>query len=135
MKSIISAMVCVFFLLGCSSKVGPDSSYEKMGIVENRLLSVEEGGGASLGGMIGSVIGSLAGNSNLSSAIGVIAGGVAGSHVGKELSRYDSSELHITFEDGESIVVKTRDLSIENGDRVKVSKEPNQYPTVEKILY
>ena len=134
-KILLSSLFLLAVLSGCSSTAGPDASYDKTGTVEHRVLSVKEGNGESLGGMIGSVIGSLAGNDSLSSALGVIAGGVAGSYVGKEVSRYDSSELTIGLDDGDSIVVNTQDLSIKNGDRVQVSKEPNQFPSVEKIAY
>jgi len=134
-KIFLSSLFLLVLVSGCASTVGPDSSYTKAGTVEHRVLSVKEGNGGSLGGMIGSVIGSLAGNDSLSSALGVIAGGVAGSYVGKEMSRYDSSELTIGLDDGDSIVVNTQNMNIENGDRVKVTKEPNQFPTVEKIAY
>jgi len=134
-KIFLHSLLIAFLFVGCSSTSGPDASYEKTGTVEYRELSVKEGGGASLGGMIGSVVGSLAGNDSLSNALGVIAGGVAGSYVGKEVSRYDSSELTIGFDEGGSVVTTTRDLSIQAGDRVKVIKEPNEFPRVEKIAY
>ena len=134
-KIFLSSLFLLVLVSGCASTVGPDASYTKAGTVEHRVLSVKEGNGGSLGDMIGSVIGSLAGNDSLSSALGVIAGGVAGSYVGKEMSRYDSSELTIGLDDGDSIVVNTQNMNIENGDRVKVTKEPNQFPTVEKIAY
>lgn len=135
MKFLIHGFLIAFLLIGCSSSGGPDASYEKVGTVEHRVLSVREGGGAGLGGMIGSVMGSLAGNDALSSAVGVIAGGVAGAYVGAEASRHDASQLTVSFDEGGSVVTETRDLSIQIGDRVKVVKEPNQHPVVEKISY
>ncbi len=132
-KIFLSSIILLVLFGGCSSTVGPDSSYNKAGTVEHRVLSVKEGNGGFLGGMIGSVVGSLAGNDSLSNALGVIAGGVTGSYVGKEMSRYDSSQLTIGLDDGDTIVVDTQDMSIENGDRVKVTKKSNQFPTVEKI--
>ncbi|MFT5660709.1 MAG: outer membrane lipoprotein SlyB [Sulfurimonas sp.] len=136
-KALIGSLffIFIFILSGCSTLSSPDASYEKTGTVENRVLSVKQGSGGSLGGMIGSVAGSFAGNDALSSALGAIVGGVAGSYVGKEVSRYDSSELSIGLDDGDSVMVHTKDLSIQNGDRVKVVKEANQFPTVEKIAY
>ena len=136
MKNIfVSALLLTLFLSGCTSATSPDASYKKMGTVEHRELSVKEGGGGSLGGMIGSVVGSLAGNDSLSNALGVIAGGVAGSYLGKEVSRYDSSRLSISLDNGKHVTVDTKDLSIQDGDRVKVIKEANQFPRVEKIAY
>lgn len=136
MKRFFLSILVLFLLFsGCSSTTGPHANYTKNGTVEYRELSVKDGGGAPLGGMIGSVIGSLAGNDNLSSALGVIFGGIAGSYIGEEISRYDSSELTIGFDDGDSVIVSTRDLSIHVGDRVKVIKEANQFPKIEKIAY
>ena len=136
MKRIFLSTFILFLLFsGCSTTTGPHANYTKTGTVEYREVSVKDGGGAPLGGMIGSVVGSLAGNDNLSNALGVIFGGIAGSYIGEELSRYDSSELTIGFDDGDSVMVSTRDLSIQIGDRVKVIKKANQFPKVEKIAY
>lgn len=134
-RVFLSSLFFILILTGCSSSSGPDASYTKLGTVEHRTLSVQEGGGSALGGTIGSVMGALLGNDRLTSSLGVIAGGVAGSHVGKEMSRYDSSELSISLDEGDRMIVNTKDLSIQTGDRVKVIKEANQFPKVEKIAY
>lgn len=134
-KAFISSLFFIFILSGCSTMSSPDASYEKEGTVENRVLSIKEGGGESLGGMIGSIAGSFAGNDALSSAVGALVGGITGSYIGKEVSRYDSSKLSIGLDDGNSVMVNTKDLSIETGDRVIVIKEANQFPSVKKIAY
>ena len=134
-KTLPLALFILLLLSGCSSKTSPEAAYEKTGTVEHRVISVKEGGGEGVGAMIGSVVGSLSGNDRISSSIGTIVGGVAGAFAGRELSRYDSSELRIGLDDGDTVLVNTDDLSIKSGDRVKVVKEPNQFPKVEKIAY
>jgi len=142
MKKIIfiNIFIIMFLFSGCSTSSEPE--YENIRVAEVGIvvkiqgLRVKDTGmGRQIGATVGSLLGSFVGEEKVATTLAILGGSIAGGYVGAEIGKADANELTINLDEGDSLMLITKDLDIEVGDRVEVVRDGSNTAQVNKIDY
>jgi outer membrane lipoprotein SlyB len=139
---LISSAVIGLLLSGCAKSGVPEydgRSYNKIKrfdvgtVVSQRAVIIKDsGGGSFLGAIIGAVVGSTLGG-GVGRTFTTLGGGIAGKYAGEEIAKANATELSVSLENGENIVVVAKGKEFSIGDRVRIIKDGNRVAQVDKI--
>lgn len=102
-------------------------------IIHSReVLIKDEGGGALLGAVGGGVIGSTIGKGN-GSTLATLGGAVLGGLAGDTFNKTKAQELTVTLDNGETIVVLSKETAFKNGDKIRIVKVGDEVSSVYKL--
>jgi len=130
----------MFLFSGCSTNSEPqydDIRRSQVGVVVNiqGLIVKDSGIGRQIGATLGGLLGSFVGEDKVTTALAVLGGSLAGGYAGAQMGKADANELTINLDEGDSVMVISKDLDIVVGDRVEVIRDGDNTAQVNKIDY
>lgn len=141
-KSILTLFFAALLLSGCATSNQP--TYEaatyneiktiKYGtVLSQRLVTIKDGGGGTLlGGVVGGVLGSLVGRGS-GNVLATLGGGLVGAYAGNKINEANAEELTLKLDSGAHVVVVSKGLNYQVGDRVEVITDGNRVASVKKV--
>ncbi|WP_455756001.1 glycine zipper 2TM domain-containing protein [Sulfurimonas sp.] len=136
----INIFLALFLFSGCSTSGEPQ--YEEIRaaefgiVVKSQGLRIKDSGiGRQIGATIGSLLGSFVGEDKVTNTLAILGGSIAGGYIGAEIGKADANELTINLDEGDSLMLITKNLDIVVGDRVEIIRDGDNSAQINKIDY
>ncbi|WP_108061593.1 outer membrane lipoprotein [Poseidonibacter lekithochrous] len=102
-------------------------------ILNTRAVNIKDDGkGSIIGAIGGGVLGSTIGKGN-GSTLATLGGAALGGFIGNSINKTKAQELTVRLENGETIVVLSKETAFINGDRIRIVKVGDEVSSVYKL--
>ena len=132
-------LLIAYFFSACSTNSQPnykETVQNQQGIVVDvRKIKLQDGDmGRQIGAALGSLLGAFLGDGDYS-GVAIVGGSIAGGYAGSQLLKSNANELTISLDEGDDLIIISKDLDIKLGDRVEVIQDGDNEAQVNKIDY